>query len=231
MPTFLNVSNLTKAYPGPNDILDNLVFSNLSLTVDRGSNLALVGPSGSGKSTLLNLIAGLDRPTSGEVWVNGESVHNLNEEEAARFRNLTLGFIFQSHHLLPALSVRENVMLPALAGHGGLRGQALQNRAEELLDRVGLSHRLSHLPGQLSGGEKQRVAVARSLINQPSLVLADEPTGSLDYVNAESLMKLLLELNEDLETTLIIVTHAIPLAQKMDQIWSFSEGKLMKEEL
>jgi len=228
MSNFLEIKNLTKAYSAPQGGSSSLVFSNLNLLVKAGKSLAIVGPSGSGKSTLLNLIGGLDRPTGGEVLIDGKNVHQQSPEESARFRNRTLGFIFQSHHLLPALSALENVMIPALAGHGGASGQALQNQALELLHEVGLSERVNHLPGQLSGGERQRVAVARALINGPRLLLADEPTGALDQAKAESLMELLVRLNREKETTLVVVTHAISLANQMEEVWAFDGGDLKK---
>jgi lipoprotein-releasing system ATP-binding protein len=228
MSPFLEIKNLSKSYSAPQGGSSSLVFSNLNLLVKEGKSLAIVGPSGSGKSTLLNLIGGLDRPTSGEVLIDGKKVHQHSSEEAARFRNRTLGFIFQSHHLLPALSALENVMIPALAGHGGVNGQALQTRALELLHKVGLSERANHLPGQLSGGERQRVAVARALINEPRLLLADEPTGALDQARAERLMELLVRLNSEKETTLVVVTHAMSLANQMEEVWAFDEGYLKK---
>jgi len=228
MTAFLEIKNLTKSYPGPQGESSSEVFSDLNLAVTEGSSIAITGPSGSGKSTLLNLIGGLDLPTSGEVWVDGKSVHDLTAEDGARFRNLTLGFVFQSHHLLPALTALENVMVPGLAGHSVRSAQALRQRAEELILEVGLSGREDHLPGQLSGGEKQRVAVARAMINEPRLILADEPTGALDHANAEDLIDLLIALNQEHQTTLVVVTHAISLAQKMQEIWSFSGEKLNK---
>lgn len=228
MSNFLEIKNLTKAYSAPQGGSSSLVFSDLNLLVEAGKSLAIVGPSGSGKSTLLNLIGGLDRPTGGEVLIDGKNVHQQSPEEAACFRNRTLGFVFQSHHLLPALSALENVMIPALAGHGGASGQALQNQALELLHEVGLSERANHLPGQLSGGERQRVAVARALINGPRLLLADEPTGALDQAKAESLMELLVRLNREKETTLVVVTHAVSLANQMEEVWAFDDGDLKK---
>ena len=228
MSNFLEIKNLTKAYSAPQGGSSSLVFSDLNLLVEAGKSLAIVGPSGSGKSTLLNLIGGLDHPTGGEVLIDGKKVHQQSPEEAARFRNHTLGFVFQSHHLLPALSALENVMIPALAGHGGASGQALKNQALELLQEVGLSERANHLPGQLSGGERQRVAVARALINEPRLLLADEPTGALDQAKAESLMELLVRLNREKETTLVVVTHAISLANQMEEVWAFDGEDLKK---
>jgi lipoprotein-releasing system ATP-binding protein len=226
MSSFLEIKNITKSFGAPLGEHENVLFSNLNLKIDAGSHYALVGPSGSGKSTLLNLISGLDTPTAGEVWVDGQKVHQMAPDKAAKFRNQTIGFIFQAHHLLPALTAQENVMVPALAGHGGLKGKALRDRAFQLLEQVGLADRAFHLPGQLSGGENQRVAVARSLMNDPPLLLADEPTGALDQSNAESLFQLLIHLGHEHNTTMLVVTHSQFLAQKMDKIYSFESGEL-----
>ena len=226
MRSFLEIKNMTKSFAAPLGEHRNVLFSNLNLKIEAGSHYALVGPSGSGKSTLLNLISGLDTPTAGEVWVNGQKVHQMTPDSAAKFRNQTIGFIFQAHHLLPALTAQENVMVPALAGHGGLNGKALRDRAFQLLEQVGLADRASHLPGQLSGGENQRVAVARSLMNNPKLLLADEPTGALDRSNAESLFQLLIRMGHEQNTTMLVVTHSHFLAQKMDKVCSFESGEL-----
>jgi lipoprotein-releasing system ATP-binding protein len=226
MPSFLEIKNVTKSFAAPLGEHENVLFSDLNLKIAAGSHFALVGPSGSGKSTLLNLISGLDSPTAGEVWVDGQKVHQLAPNKAAKFRNQTIGFIFQAHHLLPALTAQENVMVPALAGHGVQDGKALLDRSFQLLEQVGLADRASHLPGQLSGGENQRVAVARSLMNNPKLLLADEPTGALDRSNAESLFQLLIRLGHEHNTTMLVVTHSHFLAQKMDKICSFESGEL-----
>ncbi len=231
MTPFIDIRNLTKAYPIAEDGAPLTVLSGIELKVFPGKTLALVGPSGSGKSTLLNIISGLDSPTSGEVWVSGNKVHDMSAKQAASFRNQTIGFIFQSHHLLPALTALENVMIPGLAGHEKRKDSLLKERAIELLKKVGLSERVHHLPSQLSGGERQRVAVARALINEPKLLLADEPTGALDQANAIRLMELLFQLNQEFETTLLVVTHSMDLAQKMDGTWSFEHGKLSQIKL
>jgi len=215
MNPFIDIRNLTKAYPIAEDGAPLTVLSGIELKVFPGKTLALVGPSGSGKSTLLNIISGLDSPTSGEVWVSGNKVHDMSAKQAASFRNQTIGFIFQSHHLLPALTALENVMIPGLAGHEKRKDSLLKERAIELLKKVGLSER----------------AVARALINEPKLLLADEPTGALDQANAIRLMELLFQLNQEFETTLLVVTHSMDLAQKMDDTWSFEHGKLSQIKL
>ena len=229
MNLIVEAKNLSKQFTGQEDGNHTSVFADLNFEVEAETTLALVGPSGSGKSTLLNLISGLDNPSGGNILVDGKDVHAMNADQSACFRNQTLGFIFQSHHLMPALSALENVMLPALAGHGLLKGKELEDRAIQLLEDVGLLNRAKHLPNQLSGGEKQRVAVARALINQPKLLLADEPTGALDHANAENLINLLLEVCQKNRTTMIMVTHAHSLADKMQFRWNFDHGTLKKE--
>jgi lipoprotein-releasing system ATP-binding protein len=226
MKEFIQIQNLTKEYSEGPERKSVQVFSNLNLSVERGKSLAIVGPSGSGKSTLLNLIGVMDRPTRGDILIDGKKISSFTEEESARFRNLRIGYIFQSHHLLPALTAVQNVMIPALAGHSDIKNQELEDKANGLLKKVGLSHRVNHLPGELSGGERQRVAVARALINQPQILLADEPTGALDQQNANVLIDLLLQLKQDFETTLLVVTHSLKLAKKMDLVWALKDGKL-----
>ncbi len=202
-----------------------LVLHNVSLTVNQGESVAVVGPSGCGKSTLLNIIGTLDRPTSGSVILDGTDVAALPEKELARLRNQRIGFIFQDHHLLPQCTALENVLIPTLAA--GSPSLQQQQRAADLLDRIGLGKRLDHLPAQLSGGERQRVAVVRALINEPQLVLADEPTGSLDRAAADALGDLLVDLNQQDDVTLIVVTHAPSLAQKMQRTFELHDGQLM----
>jgi lipoprotein-releasing system ATP-binding protein len=226
MKEFIQILNLTKEYSEGPERNSVQVFSNLNLSVERGKSLAIVGPSGSGKSTLLNLIGVMDRPTRGDILIDGKKISSFTEEESARFRNLRIGYIFQSHHLLPALTAVQNIMIPALAGHSDIKNQELEDKANDLLKKVGLSHRSNHLPGELSGGERQRVAVARALINQPPILLADEPTGALDQQNANVLIDLLLQLKQDFETTLLVVTHSLELAKKMDLVWALKDGKL-----
>ena len=199
------------------------VLKGISLTVNRGDSIAIVGPSGSGKSTLLNILGSLDSPTSGRIQLDGQELANLSEQELAAVRNKKIGFIFQSHHLLPQCSVLENVLVPTLAENGKAPADAVE-RAQQLLERVGLGYRLTHRPAQLSGGECQRVAVVRALINQPSFILADEPTGALDRSTAESLAELLVELNRDDQSTLIVVTHSAELAAKMGATYHLLDG-------
>ena len=218
----LKLENVTKVYDGaggaPVDVLKGI-----SLDVGKGESLAIVGPSGCGKSTLLNIIGTLDQPSSGAVWLDGQDLSRLGDRELASLRNRKIGFVFQLHHLLPQCSVMENVLVPALVD--GVTAD-VRDRGRRLLDRVGLSGRLTHRPGQLSGGECQRVAVVRALINGPSLLLADEPTGSLDRAGADVLAKLLGELNREEKVTLIVVTHSRPLADGMQRTLSLRDGVL-----
>jgi ABC-type lipoprotein export system ATPase subunit len=202
------------------------VLRGVNLDVAGGESLAIIGPSGSGKSTLLNILGTLDRPDEGRVRLAGEDLSTLDDERLARVRNRKIGFIFQSHHLLPQCTVLENVLVPTLAdGAKDLRVGA-EERARRLLQRVGLEARASHRPGQLSGGERQRVAVVRALINQPKLVLADEPTGALDRQSAEQLGALLVELNREEHVTLVVVTHSLELARGMGRILELRDGLL-----
>jgi ABC-type lipoprotein export system ATPase subunit len=224
----LEIRNLTKTYHAPDggDAVD--VLRGVDLSLDAGGSLSIVGPSGSGKSTVLNIVGALDKADAGEVLVEGRDVEKLGEKDLAAYRNATVGFIFQLHHLLPQCTILENVLVPTLAGGKDDRGR-LRERAEKLLDSVGLKHRLHHRPGELSGGERQRVAVARALINQPKLLLADEPTGALDRVNAARLVDLLVELNRAQGVTLIMVTHAPELAQRMGRVLELMDGKLVEK--
>ncbi len=199
------------------------VLRDLSLQVAAGETLAVTGPSGSGKTTLLQVIGALDRPDSGEVRVNGRELGALDDRGRAAFRNREVGFVFQAHHLLPQLTAFENVLVPAWAGRVT---PELEVRARELLGRVGLSDRLGHFPGQLSGGERQRVALARALLLSPGLLLADEPTGALDHANARALVELLLELNRESGTTLIVVTHAEACAARMARRVALADGRV-----
>lgn len=198
----------------------------ITLDIAGGESLAIIGPSGSGKSTLLNIIGGLDHPSGGSVTLDGEALTGLDEIRLAELRNRRIGFIFQGHHLLPQCSVLENVLVPTIP----LKDSALRNgaeaRARKLLDRVGLGSRLDHKPGQLSGGERQRVAVVRALINEPKLLLADEPTGALDRASAETLGQLLVDLNREQSVTLIVVTHALDLARRMKKVFELRDGLL-----
>ena len=221
----LVITGLTKEFPSGADRLH--VLRGVDLQLARGEALAVTGPSGSGKSTLLYLIGTLDEPTSGRIEVLGENPFAKSPAERAKFRNAEVGFIFQEHHLLPQCTVLENVLLPTLAGTGAHAAE--ESRARGLLERVGLSNRISHLPAQLSGGERQRVAVCRALINQPVLLLADEPTGSLDRATAEAVGTLLLELSRELNTLTICVTHSLELAARFPKHMELLDGKLVPQ--
>lgn len=203
------------------------VLRDVNLRVATGESVAIVGPSGSGKSTLLNIIGTLDRPTSGKVMLAGRDVEGLNDRDLSGIRAREIGFIFQLHHLLPQCSIMENVLVPTLAGGQDRRTEEPEARAQRLLKRVGLSHRLDYRPGQLSGGERQRVAVVRALINEPKLLLADEPTGSLDRASADNLADLLVELNREEGVALIVSTHAIGLAERMSRVLELRDGTLV----
>lgn len=225
----LQLTNISKSYPaaGANGDLTELpILSGINLELGRGESLAIIGPSGSGKSTLLNIIGTLDRPSAGSVQLAGQELTRLDDLALADVRNRQIGFIFQSHHLLPQCSVIENVLVPTLASNDSEKRSTAPGRARELLNRVGLGARLDHRPGQLSGGERQRVAVVRALINEPVLLLADEPTGALDRHSAQNLSQLLVELNQERNLTLIVVTHALELAARMQRTFEISEGQL-----
>jgi ABC-type lipoprotein export system ATPase subunit len=220
----IEVRQLSKTYETPGENLR--VLTDLDLTVAQGETAAIIGPSGCGKSTLLNLLGALDRPTSGTIRIADQDISALTEQQAATFRNHSLGFIFQQQHLLPQLTVLENAMVPRLAGDWTEPATETETRARELLDHVGLGARLTHLPWQLSGGEKLRTAVARALINRPKLILADEPTGSLDPASTDTVADLLLDLNRTRGVTLIVVTHNASLAQRMGKTYELRNGKL-----
>jgi lipoprotein-releasing system ATP-binding protein len=213
------------------DYGDADVLRKVNLRLHAGEAIAIVGPSGSGKSTLLNIIGTLDRPTSGTVFFDGSDVLKLSADEIAVLRNRKIGFVFQLHHLLPQCTILENVLIPTLALAAKDRNDEARSRAERLLDRVGLGPRKLQRPGQLSGGERQRAAVVRGLINQPRLLLADEPTGSLDRASAENLRNLLIELNRDEGVALIVVTHSLELARGLDRIYEMRDGSLVEAKL
>jgi len=200
------------------------VLHSVNLSVEKSELLAIVGTSGSGKSTLLHLLGALDSPTSGEVIFDNNNVHTLNAKKQAKWRNQELGFVYQFHHLLSEFTALENVAMPLLIG--GEKVKLAKQKATALLERVGLMERVNHRPAELSGGERQRVAIARALINKPSLVLADEPTGNLDAKSAESVYQLLIELNKELGTAFVVVTHDQSLANKLDRQLYMSNGIL-----
>ncbi|MGH7127155.1 MAG: ABC transporter ATP-binding protein [Planctomycetaceae bacterium] len=218
----LSIIDLEKEYAGAAGPLS--VLRGVTLGMNRGEGVVVTGPSGSGKSTLLYILGTLDEPTAGQVRLMGDDPFARTAAERAKYRNANIGFVFQDHHLLPQCTVLENVLIPTLAGNGA--GKAEEQRARELLERVGLSERLSHRPAQLSGGERQRVAVCRALINQPVLLLADEPTGNLDRKTADAVGSLLLDLNREQNTLLICVTHSAELAERFPRRHELIDGKL-----
>jgi lipoprotein-releasing system ATP-binding protein len=220
----LLVEHVAKQYPTRGEPL--LVLRDVSLQLQRGQSAAVIGPSGSGKSTLLAIVGALEPPSSGRVALDGQDPATLAEPELAVFRNRRIGFVFQEHHLLPQCSVLENVLVPTVAA--GRTSEQAVTRARMLLDRVGLSGRLEHHPAELSGGERQRVAIARALINAPLLLLADEPTGNLDRTTAAAVGGLLLELQREEQTMLIVVTHSTRLADMMERRFELDDG-LLKE--
>jgi ABC-type lipoprotein export system ATPase subunit len=225
--TLIQLDGVSKQYAGADGAAAVNVLSGVSLRVERGESLAIVGPSGSGKSTLLQIIGTLDRPTGGRVALDGRDLNQLDDLQLAEVRNRQIGFVFQSHYLLPQCSVWENVLVPTLARlKSEVTDESVEQRAGRLLKRVGLSERIDHRPGQLSGGERQRAAVVRALINRPQLLLADEPTGSLDHASATALGQLLVELNKEEGVALIVVTHAVELAKRMRRVMRLEDGKL-----
>jgi lipoprotein-releasing system ATP-binding protein len=226
----LRLTRVTKRYNAPGKAGALVVLNDISLDLTRGESLAIVGPSGSGKSTLLQIIGTLDRPTSGSVALNGQDLSVLDDRQLAAVRNHQIGFVFQSHYLLPQCTVLENVLVPTLATDDAAARNGASERAGRLLKRVGLGERMSHRPSELSGGERQRVAVVRALINQPPLLLADEPTGSLDQTSARELGQLLLDLNREEGVSLIVVTHARELAQRMGRVLELKEGRLVQSD-
>lgn len=221
MSSIIRCENLCKTYTG----LDVAVLNGIDLKVEQGEQIAIVGASGSGKSTLLHLLGGLDIPSDGIVELLGNNLNHLSETRKGQIRNDALGFVYQFHHLLPEFTAVENVAMPLLIGRVS-RQKALA-QASHMLKRVGLSHRLEHMPGELSGGERQRAALARALVTEPDCILADEPTGNLDRVTANQVFELLIEINAALQTSLIVVTHDMTLADKMDRRYQLEDGRLI----
>jgi ABC-type lipoprotein export system ATPase subunit len=226
MTMLLELKEITKKFELPSGKGYTNVIKNLSLQVQRGESIAVVGPSGSGKSTLLNIIGALDKPSSGEVILQGKNLAECDDAELSRIRNREIGFVFQLHHLLPQCTVLENVLIPTIP-LGLKKGKTdVQERAKILLERVGLEDHMDHFPAQLSGGEMQRTAVVRALINKPKLILADEPTGSLDRNSSENLGRLMVEMNKEEGTTLITVTHSLDFAKLMERALKLQNGIL-----
>jgi len=221
----LQLSEVCKSFRTGSNTVE--VLRGISFELKPGQSLAVMGPSGSGKSTLLHLIGTLDSPSSGSILMDGGNPFALSEPDLAKFRNRQIGFVFQDHHLLPQYSVLENVLIPTTAFPGNT--DDLDTHARDLLERVGLSHRLHHLPAELSGGERQRAAIARALIQQPGILLCDEPTGNLDRSTANSVADLLLDLHRKEQTILIVATHSIALAGRFQLRFELNEGKLQQQ--
>lgn len=208
---------------GPNDVD---VLSNISIHIEEGERIAIVGASGSGKSTLLHLLGGLDLPTTGSVWIDGQELSRMSDKKRGLIRNEYLGFVYQFHHLLPEFTAIENVAMPLLIR--GEDSKLAKKKASELLEEIGLGHRLEHRPIELSGGERQRAAIARALVTEPNVVLADEPTGNLDESTAQSVFEMMMSLNERIGTALVMVTHDTTLASKMDKRYHLELGTLVQ---
>ena len=222
----IELVSVTKSYPAADGSAPLVILREAVLSVQPTESVAILGPSGSGKSTILNLLGGLDRPDKGQVRFEGRDLGALSEADLADFRNRSVGFVFQQHHLLPHATVLENVLIPTLVSGRATSNAALE-RAQKLLVRVGLQERVNQLPGRLSGGERQRVALVRALINEPTVVLADEPTGALDQKNAAEVAALLMELNRETGVTLVVVTHSAELAGRCQRRIELQNGRLV----
>jgi lipoprotein-releasing system ATP-binding protein len=218
----LSTKNITKNYPAKNGTAAVEVLKGVDLEIESGSITAIVGASGSGKSTLMHILGGLDKPSSGEVYFNDQNIAVFTDEQLSKFRNREIGFVFQFHHLLPEFSALENVMMPALIGN--LSPKEVTNKATQLLTQFGLSDRLDHRPSMLSGGEQQRVAMARALMNDPSVLLADEPTGNLDEKNTNDLIEQIIALRSSRNLTIVLVTHDKEIAQRCDHTFTLRNG-------
>jgi len=221
MPELLQAKNLSKSYETPRGLLP--ILNGVTLSLASGEAISISGPSGTGKSTLLYILGALEPPTSGEVTLDGRNPFTLSDKDVSEFRNTQVGFVFQDHCLLPQCTVLENVLIPTMVGASNAQ---VERRAKQLLDQVGLSHRLDHRPGELSGGEKQRVSIARAMIRSPKLLLCDEPTGNLDRHTATQVADLLLEMNRASKTILIVVTHSAELAARFPKVYELVEGQL-----
>ena len=216
----LNLIDLSKVYAG----LDTPILNKINLCLFQGDNIAITGVSGSGKSTLLHLMAGLDIPSKGSVEIDNKNLATLNQSQLAVMRNVLIGFVYQAHHLLPDFTALENILMPLII-KGGSYEQG-RNQALKILKTLGLTKRAEHYPHQLSGGEKQRVAIGRALITEPKLILADEPTGNLDHKNAKLVFEMFLELADELKSSIVLVTHDLALARKMKKIYYLNEGTI-----
>lgn len=223
MPELLEARNVSKSYTTPKGPLP--ILSGVTLSLAQGDAISIIGPSGTGKSTLLYIFGALEPPTSGEVTLDGRNPFALSEKDVSAFRNTEVGFVFQDHCLLPQCTVLENVLIPTMVGDK----TDLEPRAKQLLDQVGLGNRLDHRPGELSGGEKQRVSIARAMIRSPKVLLCDEPTGNLDRHTATQVADLLLELNRASRTTLVVVTHSAELAGRFPKVFELVEGRLVSK--
>ena len=226
----LSVKDISKSYTSGGSTKVRTVLDRISLDIRKGETLSILGPSGSGKSTLLNILGTLDKPDSGDILFDGQSLIDMPDVELTRFRNREIGFIFQLHHLLPQCTVLENVLLPVFPVKDKAFRKAREKMASDLIQSVGLWEQKNQKPNILSGGECQRVAVIRALINQPRLLLADEPTGSLDVENAKAIISLLLKLNDQFDTSLIVVTHSREIGSRMDKRYELKNGKLILQQ-